>query len=369
MVERYDDQAVAAMGLSPIRLQHAWNVIRTEIEKQTTPSVVAMVTRGGYRIRFAAGSTFPSHNSPTDAAFDTIYDCASLTKVVVTLPLVLMLIDQGKVRLRDPVALFLPEFGVQNKAGVTVGQLLTHTAGLAPFYDMHSHGWDRDKIISFIYECSLQYEPGSRVVYSDLGYILLGEIASKVMGMSLDQAAVTYLFKPLHMIDSSFSLSSELKARIAPTEMDSTAGTYLHGIVHDENARALGGICGHAGLFSTAEDLIRYTELWLNGGKLDGQFILSQAIVDAAAGSHTKHIAIGSRGLGWALKGDPYDASGDLLSSGTYGHTGFTGTSLYVDPLNQLGIVILTNRVHYGRVTSVARLRDCFHNAIAAAID
>lgn len=368
MNEQYDVQAAAAMGLSSEKLQHAWNVIRTEIDKQTTPSVVAMVTRGGHRIGFAAGSPFPSNSSPSDAAFDIIYDCASLTKVVVTLPLMLMLIDQGKVRLKDSVALYLPEFGVQNKAGVTIGQLLTHTSGLAPFYDLHSHGWDRNQIISFIYECSLQYDPGSQVVYSDLGYILLGEIVSQIMGMPLNQAAESYIFKPLQMADSYFSLSSELIPRTAPTELDSASGTYLHGIVHDENARALGGICGHAGLFSTAEDLIRYTELWLNGGKLDEQLVLSKAIVEAATVSYTKHLPVGNRGLGWALKGDPYDASGDLLSLGSYGHTGFTGTSLYVDPLNQLGIVILTNRVHYGRTKSVARLRDCFHNAIAAAV-
>lgn len=369
MVEHCDDQAAEAMGLSHTRLQHAWNVIRTEIAREVTPSVVAMVMRKGKLIRFAAGSTLYTDKEQCDVDYDTIYDCASLTKVVVTLPLILMLIDQGRVRLKDTVALFLPEFGVNNKAHVTVGHLLTHTSGLAPFYDLHTHGWSRDKIMSFIYECPLQNESGKQMVYSDLGFILLGEIISKLLGMTLDQAAQTYLFEPLGMSDSSFCMSDRPKSRIAATEFDTVTGDYLHGVVHDENARAMGGICGHAGLFSTAEDLLRYASLWLEGGQSGGHFILSRSIIKAATVPRTNHLPIGRRGLGWALQGDPYDASGDLLSPAAYGHTGYTGTSLYIDPVNELAAVILTNRVHLGRSKSVVRLRDYFHNAIVAAID
>jgi len=368
MVELKDDQAAKVMGLSPDRLQNAWNVIRSEIARGITPSAVAMVTRHGHSVRFAAGYASEVNGKQDPVNYDTIYDVASLTKVVATLPLMLMLIEQGKVRLKDPVSFYLPEFASMNKAHVTVGHLLTHTSGLAPFYDMHTHGWSREKIMSFIYQSTLEYETGTKIIYSDLGFILLGEIISTVLGIPLDQAAHQFLYQPLGMKDTGFIMPEQLKSRIAVTEYDSALGEHLHGIVHDENARALGGICGHAGVFSTVSDLSRYAQMWLDGGLLNGEQLLSRTVMEASIVSKTAGIVGGNRGIGWQLKGDKYDASGDLLSNATYGHTGFTGTSLYIDPVNELSVVLLTNRVHHGRSTSVARLRECFHNAVVSAI-
>lgn len=367
-MELRDEHAAEKMGICPDRLQQAWATIIREIEKKEIPGAVAAITRRGASVRFAAGLAVDEGDRQVPVDFNTIYDIASVTKVTVTLPLALLLLDRGLVRLKDPVGRFLPEFASPEKQSVTIGHLLTHTAGLAPFYDLHTHGWDRSKIMSFIYQCPLQSLPGKQVVYSDLGYILLGEIIERVLEQSLDQAAQSHLFEPLGMQDSSFHPSAAQMKRVAATEYDEAQQSCLHGIVHDENARALGGICGHAGLFSTVDDLVRYAEMWMSKGRANGRVIISQRAVAAACTLYTGHLESARRGLGWMLHGDSMDASGELWSAGSYGHTGFTGTSLFIDPELELAAVLLTNRVHYGRNKSVVRLRNCFHNAIAASI-
>lgn len=368
MIELRDEHAVETMGICPERLQQVWATISREIEQKEIPGAVAAITRRGASVRFVAGLAVDEgrHKVPVD--FNTIYDVASLTKVTVTLPLVLLMLDRGLVRLKDPVGRFLPEFASPDKQAVTIGQLLTHSAGLAPFYDLHSHGWDRSKIMSFIYQCPLQSVPGTQVVYSDLGYILLGEIIERVLGQSLDQAAQSHIFDPLGMQDSRYQPTAAQLSRVAATEYDALQQSCLHGIVHDENARAMGGVSGHAGLFSTVDDLVRYANMWLAKGRANGRVIISQRAVAAACTLQTGHLKPARRGLGWMLHGDEMDASGDLWSAGSYGHTGFTGTSLFFDPDLELAAVLLTNRVHYGRKKSVVRLRNCFHNAIAASV-
>jgi CubicO group peptidase (beta-lactamase class C family) len=352
-----------------------WDPIRRAIEQGVTPGAVAVVSKRGVRSTFAAGRkcVATEDDGSETVQIDTIYDCASLTKVVVTLPLILQLADRGEIRLNDPVAMWFPEFCGKEKKEITVRQLLTHTSGLPSHLDLHSHGWSRDDIVLSVRNSRLESAPGSQVTYSDLGFILLGEIASLTLGLPLSEAAKRYLFDPLHMVDSGYTPPASLRPRIAATEYSAQAGTHWRGVVHDENARAMGGVSGHAGLFSTAEDVMNYAEAWLSLSTTHGTGaahvspIVSHAAAQAAAMTQTPPQPAAHRGLGWVLKGDKLDASGDYLSPRTYGHTGFTGTSLYIDPERELAIVLLTNRVHYGRERSVARLRETFHNVVAAS--
>lgn len=368
MLEQIDIQATTDMGFAAEGVAHIWNTLRTEIANKTIPSAVAVISRGGKRIRFAAGYSVDWSGVTERVSFDTLYDCASLTKIAVTLPLVLLLIDRGKLALDEAAMKFLPELGKTDKEKVTIHQLLTHSSGLASSCDMHSHGWSREEIISSICEAPLVYAPGTRVEYSDLGFILLGEIITSITRLTLDKAIIKYIFQPLGMRESNYCPPPELLYRIAATEYASEIKQCWQGVVHDENARAMNGISGHAGLFSTADEIMHYAEMWLNRGKHQGNKILSEAIVKAAISSHTTGIPSANRGLGWVLKGDSKDASGQLSSMESYGHTGFTGTSILIDPQRQMAAVLLTNCVHYGRDKSVSLLREAFHNAIIEAL-
>lgn len=362
-----------ALGMNPEKASQIGNTLLEAIEQRDIPGGVAVIARRGQRIRFACGNAVDDESGKVPVTFETIYDCASLTKVVVTLPLVLMLADQGKLRLEDPVTAYLPAFAVAQEGHaelVTIRHLLTHTAGLAPYMNLYSHGWSREEIIARVCEAPLKSEPRSAVVYSDLGFILLGEIVAEVACTPLAALAASALFAPLGLAASGYLPAASQRRRIAGTEPVPGLGDgSVLGVVHDENARAMGGVSGHAGLFSTADDLASYAEMWLGGGRsAAGRRVLSAAAVQAATRPWTAGVPGGKRGLGWVLRGDPSDAAGDLFSPVSYGHTGFTGTSVYIDPLRELVCVLLTNRVHYGRERSIAGLRVKFHNAAAAAL-
>ncbi|WNQ13353.1 serine hydrolase domain-containing protein [Paenibacillus aurantius] len=350
------------------KLLTAFRLLDGEIRNGQTPGGTAAAgSRTAIYGLYAAGSVGGGTEAGRPVVPETIYDCASLTKVVVTLPLVLMLLEEGKLHLNEPVCRFLPEFGANGKESVTVRQLLSHTSGLPAFFNLHGNGWPPERMWQEIAELRLEDVPGSRMVYSDIGFIVLGRLIAVLMKKPLDQAARERLFQPLGMTDTGFCPGPELHARLAPTEFDEKLGRPKLGEVHDENAYAFGGVSGHAGLFSTAGDLAKYARMWLGGGELDGTRVLSPASVEAAARSWTGTLPA-NRGLGWTLKGDPWDASGDLFSERSYGHTGFTGTSLWIDPQRDVFAVLLTNRVHYGRDKSVVRLRVCYHNAVAASL-
>ncbi|RKN85702.1 class A beta-lactamase-related serine hydrolase [Paenibacillus ginsengarvi] len=359
------------------KLRDAFRLLDDAVTRGDTPGGVALIGRHG-RIAglYATGAahtaavvTDHAGEAVIPARTDTIYDCASLTKVVATLPLVLQLVERGLLRLSDPVAEYIPAFAAGGKEAVTVRQLLTHTSGLISHINMYSHGWTPEEIKQHVFSRPLDYEPGTKAVYSDLGFITLGEIVSVLTGEPLDAAAAKYVFAPLGMNNTRFlPLEAEgQRPRIAATEYNEALGRHKLGEVHDENALALGGVSGHAGLFSTAEDLAKYAAMWLAGGRIgDTGRLLSEASVAAATRSCTDQLPA-ARGLGWVLKGDSFDASGDLMSPSCYGHTGFTGTSIWMDPALDCFAVLLTNRVHFGREKSVARLRGCFHNVVAAA--
>lgn len=356
------------VGMHPVRLQHAFALLDQAVKSKVIPGAVALVGRKGKIVgQHVVGYSYQSHDQKIPTQWNTVYDCASLTKVVVTLPLLLVLLERGELTLDDSVSSFIPAFSSSEKDHVTIKHLLTHTSGLASYRNLYADRRSKEEILQAVYSEDLLSTPGKNMVYSDLGYIILGEIIAKVLGLSLDKAAQQYIFQPLDMTESGFCPSQELKARIAATEFIPDAGDYKWGVVHDENAHALGGVSGHAGLFSTAEDLAKYAIMWLSQGKAGDETIFSPVTILEATQSQTKDISA-QRGLGWVLKGDAFDVSGDLFSAENYNHTGFTGTSICIDPRHDLFAILLTNRVHFGRNISINYLRKRFHNALMASI-
>lgn len=355
-------------GMDSAKLKAAFQLLEQEINKDEIPGGVALVGRNGAIVgTCAVGRAVATPELELPVTEDTIYDCASLTKVMVTLPLILQLVDRGELRLKDPVTRYFPEFAANDKSDVTIMHLLTHTSGFQAFRNLHSHGWTPGQIRAAVMEEGLVYPCGGGYEYSDFNYIVLGEIAAKLFGLPLQEAAQKFILEPLGMSNSGYRPDTALQPRIAATEF--MQGSCRWGEVHDENALAMGGVSGHAGLFATAGDAAKYAVMWLNKGKLaDGSSLLSAAAVEGATRSYTQGKENANRGLGWVLKGDKWDASGDWFSAQSFGHTGFTGTSLWMDPTANVFAVLLTNRVHYGREKSVVRLRDCFHNAVAASI-
>lgn len=358
--------------LNEAQVERAFDVIRNAVGdgEGSIPGAVAAIVRGGVLVgprAFGWAVRTPERIAATPS---TMFDMASLTKVTATTPSVLIACERGLLRFEDPVALFIPEFAAAGKEGVTLRHLLTHSSGLLAHVKFWEKGLKEDEILPFI--CSLPLEdgarPGAQAVYSDLGFILLGEVLRRATGLRLDEFAAREVFGPLGMSDTRFTPPACLRSRIAATEYRADLGRVMWGEVHDENALALGGVAGHAGLFSTAPDLARYALMWLGKGEFGGQRVLSPATV--AASTREQIAATGERrAIGWALKSQKLTICGDLLSPGAFGHTGFTGTSLVCDPANDLAVILLTNRVHAGRETNdVIRLRPLFANAVAASV-
>lgn len=296
---------------------------------------------------------------------ETLFDAASLTKIVVTLPLTLKALDQGNLKLEDRVASFIPQFDTHDKQKITIKQLLTHTSGLQTHIKEGVNGWTKKDVLNYICQSPMQAQPGSKVLYSDFGFILLGEIMTKIMLEPLDQLANEMIFQPLMMTSSCFNPAQQ--NRTAVTEYDNETSEWLCGKVHDETARAMGGVSGHAGLFTTARDLSHYLLMIANNGVYSRERVIPNILISASTINYTKHLN-GNRGLGWVLKDDSFDASGEHFSNLSYGHTGFTGTSLWIDPIDELGVILLTNRVHYGRKIDMKRIRQHFHDIIKEAV-
>ncbi len=356
------------VGLDPVALERAFDVVREAVgnsEGEIPGAVCAVVHRGrvvGPRA-FGLAVRTPVRIPVTPS---TVFDLASLTKVVATLPSILVLMEMGKLRLDDKVALFLPDLGANGKESITIRHLLTHTSGLPAHVKFYEMGLDRAGIVRTICEMEAS-SPGEHVVYSDLGFIILGEIVERVTGKRLDEFARENIWRPLGMNDTCFFPGESSRHRIAATEYRADLKKLMWGEVHDENAYAMGGIAGHAGLFSTITDLARYALMWLGEGEFGPVRVLSRNTVRLATKEHVNKED--RRGLGWALKSRAFSSGGDLLSDASYGHTGFTGTSLWCDPETQTAIILLTNRVHAGRGgTAIIELRPRFANAVAAAI-
>ena len=284
----------------------------------------------------------------------TIYDLASLTKVVVTTTAAMILEEEGRLHLDRTVASYLPEFNDSAKAAITLRMLLTHRGGLEAYAQLFTEKRGRAEYLAAINSRPLRYAPGERSIYSDWDMILLQLVIERITGQTLDVFARERITGPLGMTDSFFNPDSSVFARIAPTELQTSTGRLIHGVVHDENARAIGGVSGHAGFFSSARDLAIFAQMLLNGGHYGTVRILRPTTV---ARWTSRQDADTSRALGWDTPSGRSSA-GRFFSPRSFGHTGFTGTSIWIDPVKDMYVVLLTNRVNPTREnTRVFRLR------------
>lgn len=343
------------------------NFLQNEIDKEVTPGAIIRVRSKGELIVDEALGTNCLEIERVPVTGSTVYDMASLTKVMVTMPIILQLLERGELYLHDRVAAFIPEFGANGKEGVRLRHLLTHSSGLAAHRHYFMDRLTKQQVYEEIYKESLQYEPETQVVYSDLGFIMLMAIIEKVTGMKIEQYAEQHLFKPMGMHDTKY-LPDYGKSRYAPTEFLEHLGGHKYGIVHDDNTEFMGGVSAHAGLFSTMDDLSIFTKMLENNGTHDGKRILHPLWLQKAREDFTPY-SEDARGIGFELKSRGAGPIGDLLSPATYGHTGFTGTSFYIDPERDLTIMLLTNRVYFGRKDPIIRLRPRLHNLIVAHLD
>ncbi|HXF05227.1 MAG TPA: exo-beta-N-acetylmuramidase NamZ domain-containing protein [Blastocatellia bacterium] len=355
----------AAVGMSAERLSEIDHVVQEAISRKELPGAVIAVGRRGrivYRKALGSRAVEPERVPMT---VDTIFDLASLTKVVATATSVLILVERGKVRLGDPVARYIPEFGQNGKQRITVEQLLIHRGGLIADNDLDDYRDGPVEAMKRIYQLAPIVEPGTRFIYSDVGYIVLGELVRRVSGQPLDVFASENIFRPLGMKDTMFRPDELRRQRCAPTER--REGRWMIGEVHDPRAYALGGVAGHAGLFSTADDLAIYAQMILNGGEFQGVRILSPLGVRRM--TESRGLPLNEmRGLGWDINTGYSSNRGDLFPLGSFGHTGFTGTSLWIDPGSQTFVIFLSNRVHPDGRGDVTSLRGRVASIVAAAI-
>ena len=338
-------------------------IIRDAISDLEIPGAVLLIGHNGrvvYRKAYGYRALEPRRETMTT---DTIFDLASLTKVIATNTAVMQLFEKGKIRLNDPVAKYLPEFAQNGKQDITIRQLLTHYSGLEPDLDLKSPWEGKDTAYNMAFAETPQEAPGSAFVYSDINFITLGALVERVSGESLDQYCERHIFAPLHMTHTRFLPPASWRPKIAPTQYDEN-NHMLRGVVHDPTARRMGGVAGHAGLFSTADDLAKFAQALLDGG--DG--ILSPLTVEKMTSPETPPNAPILRGFGWDIDSPFSTNRGDLFPIGSYGHTGFTGTSIWIDPTTRTYIILLTNAVHPRGQGNAIGLRTKVATAVAAAL-
>jgi CubicO group peptidase (beta-lactamase class C family) len=355
-------------------------VVEAGISAPAFPGAVLAVGRDGSLAHLRAFGRLSYDDDAPSVATDTLYDLASLTKVVVTTTLSMILVDEGKLDLDARVHGFFPAFAGPAKERITVRQLLTHSGGLLWWAPLYKELAGKEAYLERIAGTDLAYEPGTKSVYSDLGIVLLGDILERVGGAPLEEMARKRVFEPLGMKDAQYRPPPALLPRIAPTENDPWRGRVVRGEVHDENALALGGVAPHAGLFATAEDLAHLAEMLLDGGSFAGRRIVSRATVELFTGR--AGVPASSRALGWdtptdgeggrsSTPGDPgYSSAGSLFSARSFGHTGFTGTSMWMDPERDVYVILLTNRVHPTRENNkVGGVRAQVADAVVRALE
>jgi CubicO group peptidase (beta-lactamase class C family)/beta-glucosidase-like glycosyl hydrolase len=355
------------------QLQPAYAVVERAIADKAFPGgTLAVGYRGKVSLHSFGKLSYDPKATPTN--LQTIYDVASLTKVVATTTLVAKLAEGDfpvPLDLDARVERYLPEWrgGPQQewRHQVTVRHLLTHTSGLPPFKEYWRTSKNKQDTLTKIFAESLEYEPGAKEVYSDLGIILMAEIIERLTGRGLDDLAKTYIFTPLGMKDTMFRPAKKIWPQIAPTELDANLRKRLvQGEVHDENAFAIGGVSGHAGLFSTVPDLSAFCQMLLNGGMYAHHRVLRRATI--AQFTTPQQLSSGTRTLGWAVPTEG-GSSGHYFSTHSFGHTGFTGTSIWIDPDRQLFVVLLTNRVHPTRENhKIMQVRPALHDAVMQAL-
>ena len=344
-------------------LSNADAAIQESISRHEIPGAVLIVGHAGKVVHRKAFGSRALERRAEPMTLDTIFDLASLTKPF-TAMCVMRLVERGQVRLNDPAARYIPEFARNGKQDITVRQLLTHFSGLPPDLDLKLSWSGYTQALQFAYDIQPEIPPGSGFIYSDVNYIVLGELVARVSGMSLDIYATGHIFHPLEMQTTRFNPPPDWQPRIAPTAYDEH-GVMLRGVVHDPTARRMGGVAGHAGLFSTADDLARFAQALLDH---DGS-LLSPASIEKMTTPQQPANSTVLRGLGWDIDSPFSTNRGELLPVGSFGHSGFSGTSMWIDPVTHTYIILLSNAIHpNGTNNAIVSLRTRVANAVATGL-
>jgi len=366
-----------SVGMSTAQLAFLDKIVAEAVARKDFPGAVLLVARKGktvYRKAFGVSQLVPETRP---LAADMIFDMASVTKPVATATAVMVLVERGAIRLWDRVRTYVPEFstwyGEKGIAGeeARLYNLLTHTSGLPPYTDAKEAArkigdpCTTADLVGLIAAIPKEGPVGKAFVYSCLNYITLAHIVHKVSGKPLDEFAAETIFKPLGMTRTFFRPPAGLIDQCVPTEV--VGGTPLRGVVHDPLARLQGGVSGNAGLFSTADDLAVFAQMLLNGGTWNGVRVLGPLTVARMTEIFPK-VGRSGRGLGWDIDTDYSTVRGDLFGPRSYGHSGYTGTSIWIDPDTQTTVVLLTNRVHPDDKGDIIALRSKVANVVAAAI-
>jgi uncharacterized protein YbbC (DUF1343 family)/CubicO group peptidase (beta-lactamase class C family) len=338
------------------------SIVQDAIRDEQMPGAVVLVGHDGqviYRKAFGERALEPGREALT---LDTIFDLASLTKVVATTTAVMQLVEKGRIRVNEPVAKYIPEFAENGKEEITVRELLTHHSGLPKDLDLSQPWAGHETALRMAYAEKPIDAPGSRFLYSDVNFIVLGALVERVSGTPLNEYCEKNIFFPLQMTHTRFLPPASWLPKIAPTQYDEN-DKMLRGVVHDPTARRMGGVAGHAGVFSTADDLTKFAQALLSGS-----LVLSPLMVEKMTTPQQPPTSQVLRGFGWDIDSPLSSNRGDLLPVGSFGHTGFTGTSLWIDPTTRTFIIILTNAVHPRGKGSAVALRSKIATAVAAAL-
>lgn len=366
----FDDPEAA--GLSAEKLRQVDTIVHNAVSEKTFPGGVVAVVKDGI-MAYCNAFGYHTYEEEEEVAPNDVYDLASLTKVVATTTSIMKLVDEGKVKLRDPVSKYFPEFREGQKTDVRVRHLLLHTSGLPAFRVYVDKLKEREEILEAVKNEPLINEPNTKYVYSDLGFILLGEIVEKVTGLPLDEYTRKTFYGPLGMESTRFNpkeAGTWLSSRIPPTEIDENyRNKTVQAEAHDERAWYMDGVAGHAGLFSNVQDLSVFAQMLLNEGSYAGQQYIHPKIIRSFTSKQSK---LHNRGYGFDRKSPTgFSTAGQLSSPNTFGHLGFTGTSLWLDPEKNMAIILLTNRTYpkrtYGK--NISKIRAEVADAIFSSIN
>jgi len=356
----------AAAARSTVLDDTVAKVLGRALTDSAFPGAIAAVgNHDGILVERAVGHIDWSPSPAPDG--HTLWDIASLTKVTGMTTAMMQLVEQGKIDLDSPLQRYIPEWTGPNKERVTVRHLLTHSSGLPAFKPYDKITTNADSIAKLMFATPLDTLPGVRMVYSDIGAYMLGKLVERVSGETLDQYVVRHVFQPLGMNETRYNPPVEWMARIAPTEIDPLRGGKVRGKVHDERAYYLGGVSAHAGIFSSAHDLARFARMYLNGGTLDGVRVVRPETIQRF--TTLQDSTLSNRALGWE-KPTGRNSAGHLMSSRAFGHTGFTGTSIWIDPSRDLFVILLSNRVNPTRENNrIGGVRTALADAVVGTVD
>ena len=341
--------------------------IQDAIAQGKLPGAVLLVGHDGqivYRKAYGNRAVYPRVEAMT---LDTVFDLASLTKVIATTSSLMKLFEEGRFRLNDRITDYIPEFQ-GGHSNITIRNLFTHFSGLKPDVPLVPAWSGYQTGMTLAYTDPPDGPPGARYVYSDINFLMLGELVHRLSGQMLNDYARDRVFQPLGMKETTFQPPASLVSRIAPTERTPADGPPLRGVVHDPTARYMGGVAGHAGLFSTADDLARFAQMMINGGELNGVRVFSPLTIQKFTEPQSPPDQTILRGLGWDIDSPHSGNRGELFPIGSFGHTGFTGTSIWIDPSTKTFVILLANSVHPVQRGAITPLRGKVATIAAAAV-